>query len=102
MLLSSLLAVCPLLVIPAQGFYFVKSWGTSNRLGLPMIDREREKVCAINVGGKSVQGINVDGGCRYTVRYGNAKRWEASQVASSIGYVTVIFNLTRADGKDQT
>ena len=86
MLLSSLLVICPLLTVPAHSFFFISSWGTTNRLGLPMIDRNRN-TCAVNVGGKSIQGINVDGGCRYTVRYGDAKRWESSQVASSIGYV---------------
>jgi hypothetical protein len=86
MLFSSLLVICPLLTVPAHAFFFISSWGTTNRLGLPMIDRNRN-TCAVNVGGKSIQGLNVDGGCRYTVRYGDAKRWESSQVASSIGYV---------------
>jgi hypothetical protein len=86
MLLSSLLVICPLLTVPANAFSFISSWGTTNRLGLPMIDRNRN-TCSVNVGGKSIQGLNVDGGCRYTVRYGDAKRWESSQVASSIGYV---------------
>ena len=86
MLLSSLLVVCPLLIVPVHGFFFMSSWGKNNRFGLPMIDRNH-KTCSVNVGGKSIQGMNVDGGCRYTVRYGDAKRWESSQVASSIGYV---------------
>ena len=85
MLLSSLLLSCSLLTV-VYGFFFISSWGGTNRLGLPMIDRSR-KICSANVGGTSIQGVNVDGGCRYTVRYGDAKRWEPSQFASSIGYV---------------
>jgi hypothetical protein len=87
MLLSSLLVICPVLTVPAHAFFFISSWGTTNRFGLPMIDRNHN-TCSVNVGGKSIQGINVDGGCRYTVRYGDAKRWESSQVASSIGCVS--------------
>jgi hypothetical protein len=66
--------------------YVVTSWGTSNRLRLPPIDlNQRAKTCAANTGGKSIQGIQVDGGCRYTIKYGEAKRWEASKASSTVG-----------------
>jgi hypothetical protein len=78
---------CSQLLVAA---FIVTSWGTSNRFQLPTLELgPRHKTCAANRGGKSIQGVQVDGGCRYTIKYGEAKRWETSKASSTIGYVLI-------------
>lgn len=65
-------------------------WGVTNKLPLPTVDLGRPATrCSVNIGGKVAVGQVVDGGCRYTVRYGEAARWGASVTSSSFGYVIV-------------
>lgn len=61
-------------------------WGTSGKLQLPTLDLGRQpNQCQVNIGGKVSVGQVVDGGCRYTLRYGDAARWAPSIASSSFG-----------------
>jgi hypothetical protein len=65
-------------------------WGTSNKLQLPTLGLGRQaNQCQVNIGGKVAVGQIVEGGCRYTVRYGDAGRWAAATSSTSFGLVTI-------------
>lgn len=57
---------------------------TVGTLAAPAVDltsRQEAGGCTINYNGTSISGLEANGTCRYTIRYGTAERWGYSTAA---------------------